>query len=190
MVKYIRSTFERARQRFGTACDDIPRDIQERQRYFFDTFYLNDGRLPPTGRNCNICGKIGHFAKECPFNRSRRGKGQKTKDEKGQQGKQEKGHLDNAEKRQQNKKTSQTNHETDVQRAAKKEERNNDEKSSQNQNENNPENWAARIRANSIEKPLEGKQEMLGKNEIQGQGTRYPYSLHCKIIDRLISFTT
>ena len=103
MVKFIRSTFERARVRFGTAQAGIPYVGQERQRYFFDPFFLTNGYLPPADRNCKVCGKIGHWAKECPYNKSKRGKGQNNKNEKGQQNNTDNGQKKKTEKKEQSK---------------------------------------------------------------------------------------
>lgn len=90
MVRFILSAFEKAREHFGTPRRDIPDNIQQRQRFFFNAMLLNGGYMPPTGRNCNICRKIGHWAKECPYNKANRGqegkkarkKTQKDKDNK------------------------------------------------------------------------------------------------------------
>lgn len=90
MATFILSTFEKAREHFGTPRRDIPDNIQQRQRFFFNPMLLNNGCMPPTGRNCNLCGKIGHWAKECPYNKANRGqegkkarkKTQKDKDNK------------------------------------------------------------------------------------------------------------
>ena len=84
MVKFIFSTFEKARERFGTPRRDIPEHVPLRQMFFFDIMFLNGGHLPPTGRNCNICGKIGHWAKECPYNKANRGQEGKNRSKKNQ----------------------------------------------------------------------------------------------------------
>ena len=72
MAKFILSTFVKAREWFGVPRGNIPKGGQLRQRYFFNPVVLNEGYLPPTDRNCNICGKIGHMARKCPYNRNNR----------------------------------------------------------------------------------------------------------------------
>lgn len=141
MVKFIRSTFEKARDRFGTARQDIPVDVQARQRFFFDTFILNDGLVPPTGRNCNICGKIGHMAKECAYNNSRRdkaGKDQQNKTEKSQQNKRGKSQQSKTDQGQQNKA----------------------EKGQQDEDE--------RILQNNLDKGLKNKDKEISQNDVGG----------------------
>ncbi len=37
------------------------------QEYFFDPEVLTEGKLAPNDRCCRICGKVGHFMKDCPM---------------------------------------------------------------------------------------------------------------------------
>lgn len=37
------------------------------QEYFFDPEVLTEGEVAPNDRCCRICGKIGHFMKDCPL---------------------------------------------------------------------------------------------------------------------------
>lgn len=37
------------------------------QEYFFDPEVLTEGEVAPNDRCCRICGKIGHFMKDCPM---------------------------------------------------------------------------------------------------------------------------
>uniref|UniRef100_A0A803Y339 CCHC-type domain-containing protein n=1 Tax=Meleagris gallopavo TaxID=9103 RepID=A0A803Y339_MELGA len=39
------------------------------QEYFFDSKVLTDGELAPNDRCCRVCGKIGHYMKDCPKRR-------------------------------------------------------------------------------------------------------------------------
>lgn len=39
------------------------------QYYFFDSKVLTDGELAPNDRCCRVCGKIGHYMKDCPKRR-------------------------------------------------------------------------------------------------------------------------
>ncbi|KAJ7325328.1 Terminal uridylyltransferase 4 [Desmophyllum pertusum] len=48
---------------------------------FFDVYFLTDGYEAPTDRNCRVCGKIGHIAKDCPHNKSNRRAEQKKEDD-------------------------------------------------------------------------------------------------------------
>lgn len=51
-----------AQRRTGTHCLLL-------QDYFFDSKVLTDGELAPNDRCCRICGKIGHYMKDCPKRR-------------------------------------------------------------------------------------------------------------------------
>ena len=88
MTKFILPTLVKARERFGIPRQDTPQHGEMRQRFFFDPGVLNDGCLPTTERNCNICGKIGHRARECPYKkpkqewRNQKKKNQKDKEKK------------------------------------------------------------------------------------------------------------
>lgn len=37
------------------------------QEYFFDPEVLTEGEVAPNDRCCRVCGKIGHFLKDCPM---------------------------------------------------------------------------------------------------------------------------
>ncbi|MEQ2202530.1 hypothetical protein XENOCAPTIV_005312, partial [Xenoophorus captivus] len=49
--------------------------------YFFDSKVLTDGELAPNDRCCRICGKIGHYMKDCPKRRRLVKKKENEKDE-------------------------------------------------------------------------------------------------------------
>lgn len=78
MANYILTTFIRGRERFGFPRFP-PREFL--QRYFFDVYFLTDGYEAPTDRNCRICGKIGHIAKDCPHSKSNRRAEQRKEEE-------------------------------------------------------------------------------------------------------------
>ena len=79
MASYIMSTFIRGRERFGFPRYDIPPQLC--QRFFFDVYFLTDGYEAPTDRNCRVCGKIGHIAKDCPRSKSNRRAEEKKEEE-------------------------------------------------------------------------------------------------------------
>lgn len=79
MASYIMSTFIRGRELFGFPRYDIPPQLC--QRFFFDVYFLTDGYEAPTDRNCRVCGKIGHIAKDCPRSKSNRRAEEKKEEE-------------------------------------------------------------------------------------------------------------
>lgn len=85
MATYILTTFIRGRERFGFPRYDLPLELS--QRFFFDVYYLTDGYEAPTDRNCRVCGKIGHIAKDCPHSKANRRAEQKKEEEERRLGK-------------------------------------------------------------------------------------------------------
>ena len=85
MANYILTTFIRGRERFGFPRFDIPLELS--QKFFFDVYYLTDGYEAPTDRNCRVCGKIGHIAKDCPHSKANRRAEQKKEEEERRLGK-------------------------------------------------------------------------------------------------------
>ena len=79
MAHYIQSTFIKGRERFGFPRYDIPPALS--QSYFFDVYFLTDGYEAPTDRNCRVCGKIGHIAKDCPHSKHNRRAEQKREEQ-------------------------------------------------------------------------------------------------------------
>ena len=85
MASYILTTFIRGRERFGFPRYDIL--AEHSQRFFFDVYYLTDGYEAPTDRNCRVCGKIGHIARDCPHSKANRRAEQKKEEEERRLGK-------------------------------------------------------------------------------------------------------
>ncbi|KAM4574604.1 terminal uridylyltransferase 4 [Fundulus diaphanus] len=66
MTNFIMKAFINGRKLFGTPFFPIPGTEVD---YFFDSKVLTDGELAPNDRCCRICGKIGHYMKDCPKRR-------------------------------------------------------------------------------------------------------------------------
>ncbi|XP_067086578.1 terminal uridylyltransferase 4 [Osmerus mordax] len=66
MTNFIMKAFINGRKLFGTPF--YPQHGMEAD-YFFDSKVLTDGELAPNDRCCRICGKIGHYMKDCPKRR-------------------------------------------------------------------------------------------------------------------------
>ncbi|XP_038650167.1 terminal uridylyltransferase 4-like isoform X1 [Scyliorhinus canicula] len=77
MTNFIMKAFINGRKLFGTPV--YPHPGMETD-YFFDSKILTDGELAPNDRCCRICGKIGHYMKDCP-KRRRMKKKENEKDE-------------------------------------------------------------------------------------------------------------
>ncbi|KAK6313835.1 hypothetical protein J4Q44_G00152940 [Coregonus suidteri] len=76
MTNFIMKAFINGRKLFGTPF--YPQPGLEAY-YFFDSKVLTDGELAPNDRCCRVCGKIGHYMKDCP--KRRRGMRKKEKEE-------------------------------------------------------------------------------------------------------------
>uniref|UniRef100_A0A8C9XV93 RNA uridylyltransferase n=1 Tax=Sander lucioperca TaxID=283035 RepID=A0A8C9XV93_SANLU len=78
MTNFIMKAFINGRKLFGTPFYPIPGTEVD---YFFDSKVLTDGELAPNDRCCRICGKIGHYMKDCPKRRRLMKKKENDKDE-------------------------------------------------------------------------------------------------------------
>ncbi|KAM6962727.1 terminal uridylyltransferase 4 [Aplochiton taeniatus] len=77
MTNFIMKAFINGRKLFGTPF--FPQHGMEAD-YFFDSKVLTDGELAPNDRCCRICGKIGHYMKDCPKRRRYAGNTMKKKE--------------------------------------------------------------------------------------------------------------
>ncbi|XP_067886164.1 terminal uridylyltransferase 7-like isoform X2 [Heterodontus francisci] len=71
MTNFIMKAFINGRKVFGTPIKFIPMEYPTIMEYFFDPEILTEGEVAPNDRCCRICGKIGHFMKDCPMRRSK-----------------------------------------------------------------------------------------------------------------------
>uniref|UniRef100_A0A8B9CZJ5 CCHC-type domain-containing protein n=1 Tax=Anser brachyrhynchus TaxID=132585 RepID=A0A8B9CZJ5_9AVES len=69
MTNFIMKAFINGRRVFGTPVKIFPKEYPSKMEYFFDPEVLTEGELAPNDRCCRICGKIGHFMKDCPLRR-------------------------------------------------------------------------------------------------------------------------
>lgn len=69
MTNFIMKAFINGRRVFGIPVKGLPKDYPSKLAYFFDPDVLTEGELAPNDRCCRICGKIGHFMKDCPMRR-------------------------------------------------------------------------------------------------------------------------
>ncbi|XP_068944054.1 terminal uridylyltransferase 7 isoform X4 [Petaurus breviceps papuanus] len=67
MTNFIMKAFINGRRVFGIPVKGFPREYSSEMEYFFDPEVLTEGELAPNDRCCRICGKIGHFMKDCPM---------------------------------------------------------------------------------------------------------------------------
>ncbi|XP_007429302.1 terminal uridylyltransferase 7 [Python bivittatus] len=72
MTNFIMKAFINGRRVFGTPIRGFPKEYPSKMEYFFDPEVLTEGELAPNDRCCRICGKIGHFMKDCPMRRKLR----------------------------------------------------------------------------------------------------------------------
>uniref|UniRef100_A0A8C9FBZ8 polynucleotide adenylyltransferase n=1 Tax=Pavo cristatus TaxID=9049 RepID=A0A8C9FBZ8_PAVCR len=82
--KKLLTTFEKQWTSKCIAIED-PFDLNHNLgagEYFFDSKVLTDGELAPNDRCCRVCGKIGHYMKDCPKRRRLKKKENEKDDEK------------------------------------------------------------------------------------------------------------
>ncbi|XP_045068190.1 terminal uridylyltransferase 4 isoform X1 [Coregonus clupeaformis] len=72
MTNFIMKAFINGRRVFGTTVKAYPPEYTSQMEFFFDPEVLTEGQLAPNDRCCRICGKIGHFMKDCPMRRKSR----------------------------------------------------------------------------------------------------------------------
>ncbi|XP_068461077.1 terminal uridylyltransferase 7 isoform X2 [Clinocottus analis] len=71
MTNFIMKAFINGRTVFGTPVKVFPPVYPSKMEYFFDPAVLTEGEVAPNDRCCRICGKIGHFMKDCPLRKKR-----------------------------------------------------------------------------------------------------------------------
>ncbi|XP_069785701.1 terminal uridylyltransferase 7-like isoform X2 [Narcine bancroftii] len=71
MTHFIIKAFINGRKVFGTPIKCIPVQYPTIMEYFFDPEILTEGKGAPNDRCCRICGKIGHFMKDCPMRKGK-----------------------------------------------------------------------------------------------------------------------
>ncbi|XP_026177468.1 terminal uridylyltransferase 7 isoform X2 [Mastacembelus armatus] len=69
MTNFIMKAFINGRTVFGTPVKVFPPAYPNQMEYFFDPEVLTEGEVAPNDRCCRICGKIGHFMKDCPMHK-------------------------------------------------------------------------------------------------------------------------
>uniref|UniRef100_A0A3P9NVC0 CCHC-type domain-containing protein n=1 Tax=Poecilia reticulata TaxID=8081 RepID=A0A3P9NVC0_POERE len=67
MTNFIMKAFINGRRVFGTPMKGLPPEYPSEMEYFFDPEVLTEGEVAPNDRCCRVCGKIGHFLKDCPM---------------------------------------------------------------------------------------------------------------------------
>ncbi|KAM6930542.1 terminal uridylyltransferase 7 [Xenentodon cancila] len=72
MTNFIMKALINGRTVFGTPIKALPPGYPSYVEYFFDPEVLTEGEVAPNDRCCRICGKIGHFMKDCPMRKKAR----------------------------------------------------------------------------------------------------------------------
>ncbi|XP_034977908.2 terminal uridylyltransferase 4 isoform X1 [Zootoca vivipara] len=79
MTNFIMKALINGRKLFGTPFYPV---LGREAEYFFNSKVLTDGELAPNDRCCRVCGKIGHYMKDCPKKRRVKKKENERDDEK------------------------------------------------------------------------------------------------------------
>ncbi|XP_015267467.1 PREDICTED: terminal uridylyltransferase 4 [Gekko japonicus] len=79
MTNFIMKALINGRKLFGTPFYPV---LGREAEYFFNSKVLTDGELAPNDRCCRVCGKIGHYMKDCPKRRRLKKKENEREDEK------------------------------------------------------------------------------------------------------------
>ncbi|XP_044285843.1 terminal uridylyltransferase 4 isoform X2 [Varanus komodoensis] len=79
MTNFIMKALINGRKLFGTPYYPL---LGREAEYFFNSKVLTDGELAPNDRCCRVCGKIGHYMKDCPKRRRLKKKENERDDEK------------------------------------------------------------------------------------------------------------
>ncbi|XP_066479231.1 terminal uridylyltransferase 4 isoform X1 [Tiliqua scincoides] len=79
MTNFIMKALINGRKLFGTPFYPV---VGREAEYFFNSKVLTDGELAPNDRCCRVCGKIGHYMKDCPKRRRLKKKENERDDEK------------------------------------------------------------------------------------------------------------
>lgn len=79
MTNFIMKALINGRKLFGTPFYPV---LGREAEYFFNSKVLTDGELAPNDRCCRVCGKIGHYMKDCPKRRRLKKKENERDDEK------------------------------------------------------------------------------------------------------------
>uniref|UniRef100_A0A3B3C8V2 CCHC-type domain-containing protein n=1 Tax=Oryzias melastigma TaxID=30732 RepID=A0A3B3C8V2_ORYME len=72
MTNFIMKAFINGRTVFGTPFQVLPSIYPSHMEYFFDPEVLTEGQVAPNDRCCRICGKVGHFMKDCSMRQKSR----------------------------------------------------------------------------------------------------------------------
>ncbi|XP_073936220.1 terminal uridylyltransferase 4 isoform X3 [Castor canadensis] len=91
MTNFIMKAFINGRKLFGTPFYPL---IGREAEYFFDSRVLTDGELAPNDRCCRVCGKIGHYMKDCPKRKRLKKKDSEEEKEGNEEEKDSRDHLD------------------------------------------------------------------------------------------------